>query len=179
MDWYERLQDYFPEHEMKDLGQFQALIEDKDVYHKEETEDYLLLYAEFPTFLFIDYLLIHPDTRGKGIGTKVMEKLKKKGKTILLEVEPVDQEDEDTVRRVRFYMKNGFKKADRILYRREDENGDPYEMIVYYWSPETDVPQEEILDKMAKACEEIHNFRAKRYYGREVANPDEVLHWKQ
>lgn len=179
MQWYERLNDYFPEHEMKHIGQFHALIEDKDVYHKEETEDYLLLYAEFPTFLFIDYLLIHPDTRGKGVGTKVLNQLKQKGKTILLEVEPVDREDEETVKRANFYLKNGFEKADRIQYRREDDQGEPYEMKVYYWSPEKNEPQERILDKMAKACEEIHNFRSHRFYGREVANPDEVLTWTQ
>ncbi|MED1792742.1 GNAT family N-acetyltransferase [Brevibacillus nitrificans] len=177
MQWYERLNEYFPEHEMKDPGQFRALIEDKDVYHKEETEDYLLLYAEFEDFLFIDYLLIHPNTRGKGIGTKVLNKLKEKGKTILLEVEPVDEQDEDTVRRARFYDKNGFVEADRIKYEREDQNGEPYEMIVYYWSPDG-VPQKEILENMAKACREIHNFRSHRFYGREVANPDEVLTWK-
>lgn len=178
MEWYERLAEYFPEHEMKDPGHFQALIEDKDVYHKEETEDYLLLYAEFPTFLFIDYLLIRPETRGKGVGTKVLEKLKKKGKTILLEVEPVDREDEDTVKRVHFYRKNGFVRADRIQYRREDDQGETYEMNIYYWSPDEHVPQKEILEQMAKACAEIHNFRSRRFYGREVANPDEVLKWK-
>jgi len=178
MEWYERLSDYFPEHEMKDIDHFRDLIRDKDVYHKEETADYLLLYAEFPTFLFIDYLLINPETRGKGIGTKVLEGLKQKGKPILLEVEPADQENEDTVKRVHFYRKNGFVKADRIMYQREDHQGEPFEMKVYYWSPEKDTPQREILDNMAKACAEIHNFRSLRYYGREVANPDEVLKWK-
>ncbi|MCC0567332.1 GNAT family N-acetyltransferase [Brevibacillus borstelensis] len=179
MEWYERLSEYFPEQEMKDPRQLQALIENKDVYHKEETEDYLLLYAEFPTFLFIDYLLINPETRGKGIGTKLLNRLKEKGKTIILEVEPIDREDEDTWKRVNFYRKNGFVKADRIQYRREDDSGETYEMKIYYWSPDQDEPQEVILEKMAKACQEIHNFRAKRYYGRDVADPDEVLDLKQ
>lgn len=179
MEWYERLNEYFPEHEMKDPRQMQALIEEKDVYHKEETDDYIMLYAEFPTFIFIDYLLINPETRGKGIGTKVLNKLKQKGKAILLEVEPIDREDEDTLKRVNFYRKNGFVKADRIVYQREDESGEPYEMKIYYWSPEEDLPQEVILEKMAKACQEIHNFRSKRYYGRVVADPDEVLRLKQ
>lgn len=175
MEWYERLSEYFPEHEMKDPRQMHALIEDKDVYHKEETDDYIMLYAEFPAFIFIDYLLINPETRGRGIGTKVLNKLKQKGKIILLEVELEDREDEDTVRRANFYLKNGFVKADRIVYRREDQSGEPYEMKIYYWSPEEEIPQEEILEKMSEACEEIHNFRSKRYYGRTVADPDEVL----
>jgi len=180
MEWYDRLTEYFPEHEMKNIGQIQALInEKKDIYHKIETDQFLLLYAEFPTFIFIDYLLIDPSTRGQGIGTSIINKLKVKGKDILLEVEPIDHEDEDTVKRVHFYRKNGFVKADRIQYRWADENGEEYEMKIYYWSPENHrVPQEMILKKMIKACQEIHNFRSKQYYGRMVANPDEVLHLK-
>ena len=179
MEWYERLNEYFPEHEMKDPRQLQALIEDKDVYHKEETDQYLLLYAEFPTFIFIDYLLIKPERRGKGVGTKVLNQLKQKGKDIILEVEPIDRDDEDTLRRVNFYRKNGFVKADRIQYEREDQSGEPYEMKIYYWTPKETLPQELVLEKMAKACREIHNFRSKRYYGRVVADPEEVLTLKQ
>jgi hypothetical protein len=48
MEWFERLNEYFPEHEMKDPRHIQA---DKDVYHKEETDEYIMLYAEFPTFI--------------------------------------------------------------------------------------------------------------------------------
>ncbi|MFP3422487.1 N-acetyltransferase, partial [Bacillus sp. SIMBA_161] len=88
---YDRLTEYFPEHEMKKMGQMQALINEKDIYHKVETDDFLLLYAEFPTFIFIDYLLVDSATRGKGMGTSIINKLKAKGKDILLEVEPVDR----------------------------------------------------------------------------------------
>lgn len=179
MEWYERLHEYFPEHEMKDLRQLQALIQDKEVYHKEETNEYILLYAEFPTFIFIDYLLINPHIRGKGIGTKVLNRLKQKGKDVILEVEPVDRSDKDTVRRSNFYLKNGFIKADRIQYEREDRSGEPYEMKIYYWSANENLPQEVVLEKMAKACQEIHNYRSVKYYGRVVADPDDVLTIKQ
>jgi GNAT superfamily N-acetyltransferase len=174
MEWFERLADYFPEHEMKDPRQLYDLIEDKDIYHKEETDEYIVMYAEFPTFIFIDYLLVNPATRGKGVGTKLLNRFKEKEKTIIVEVEPIDHEDEDTKKREAFYRKNGFVKADRIQYRRKDEDGKPYEMNIFYWSPE-DLPQKVIMDKMAKACEEIHNFRSKKYYGRKLADPDEVL----
>ena len=179
MEWYERLNEYFPEHEMKHPEQLYALIEDKDVYYKEETDEYIMLYAEFPTFVFIDYLLINPETRGRGIGTKVLDQLKQKAKMILLEVEPVDREDEDMVKRVNFYRKNGFMKADRIQYRREDQDGEIFEMNIYYWSPKDDISQEDIMDNMQKAVAEIHNFRSKSYYGRLLADPDEVLRLKQ
>ena len=41
MNWYNRLNEYFPEEEMKAYGQLRDLIHDQDMYHKEETEDYL------------------------------------------------------------------------------------------------------------------------------------------
>jgi ribosomal protein S18 acetylase RimI-like enzyme len=178
MDWYEKLNDYFPEHEMKDPNQLKDLIEEKDVYHIEETDDYIILYADFPTFLFIDYLLVISNSRGKGMGTKVLDRLKKRGKMILLEAEPSDPDNEDTRRRLAFYEKNGFRKADQIRYVREDDEGRPFSMHILYWSP-TEMPQETIMERMEKACEEIHNFRAKKYYGRLLADPDKVLNWKQ
>lgn len=178
MKWYERLNEYFPEHEMKDPRQLSDLIENQDLYHKEETEDYIVLYAEFPTFLFIDYLLVNPQARGKGTGSKVIDRFKEKGKTIILEVEPADLEEKDSQKRILFYRKNGFLQADHIQYRREDENGEIRELNIFYWSPE-DLPQKEIMDKMAKACEEIHNFRSGKYYGRKVADPEEVLRLKK
>ncbi|WP_025025701.1 GNAT family N-acetyltransferase [Caldalkalibacillus mannanilyticus] len=178
MDWYERLHEYFPEHEMKDPSQLKALLDDKDIYHKEETEDYLVLYAEFPRFIFIDYFLVADRARGKGIGSKVLNQFKQKKKMILLEAEPIDPEDADTEKRLAFYYKNGFHKATRIEYIREDEHGKPYSMNVLYWAPAPE-SEEVIMNKMVKACQEIHNFRSKKYYGRLLADPDKVLHLKQ
>lgn len=177
MEWYDKLTDYFPDHEMKDPGQLKALLETYPYYHKEETTDYLVLYAEFPTFIFIDYLLVISNNRGRGIGTKVLNQFKHKRKIILLEAEPMDANDEDTQKRMKFYMKNGFKKADRIRYTWEDDNGQSFEMKILYWSPHEE-DQFEIMEKMRKACSEIHNFHSQRYYGRTLADPDETLEWK-
>jgi GNAT superfamily N-acetyltransferase len=178
VDWYDRLNEYFPEEEMKHPGQMRDLIEEKDAYHKKETEDYILMYGEFSSFIFVDYLLVSAHTRGKGTGSKVLRYLKQKGKTILLEVEPIDEHDENTCKRVRFYEKNGFIKADQIVYQRETDDGDVLDMDIFYWSQEN-ISQEEVMKKMATACEEIHNFRSKKYYGRIKADPEEVLEMKK
>lgn len=178
MNWYEKLNNYFPEEEMKTKEQLKDLIEDQKVYHKEETEDYLVLYAEFPDFIFIDYLLVTSNRRGKGIGTRILNQYKEKNKMILLEAEPPDDEDVDTERRLAFYKRNGFRIANHIEYRREDEDGDAFYMNILYW-PANEVSQEVIMDRMAKACQTIHNFRSRRYYGREIANPEEVLEWTE
>lgn len=177
MQWFERLNDYFPDHEMKHPEQLKALLESYPYYHKEETDDYIALFADFPTFIFIDYLLVSAKNRGSGIGSKVIQQFKQKGKMIILEAEPLDENDENTQKRMNFYMKNGFKKADQIRYTREDDSGQSFEMKILYWSP-SEEDQEIIMDKMRKACTEIHNFQSQKHYGRIVADPDESLEWK-
>jgi ribosomal protein S18 acetylase RimI-like enzyme len=178
MDWYERLADYFPAHELKHPGQMEELLENHSAYHKLETDDYLVTYAEFKHFIFIDYLLVNPETRGQGIGSKILNAFKRRGKTVILEVEPPEDDDENTLRRVQFYERNDFKRADRIVYTRSDEDGQPYTMDVYYWSPE-DVDERDIHHQMSHICREIHNFKSEKYYGRLIADPEEVLEWEQ
>ncbi|MBD2846914.1 GNAT family N-acetyltransferase [Paenibacillus sp. IB182496] len=177
MDWYDKLSDYFPEHEMKNPQHLKDLIADKDIYHKEENSEYITLYAEFPSFVFIDYLLVTSKQRGKGIGTRVLDGFKAKGKLVLLEAEPKDPDNDDAQRRLNFYARNGFKQADQIVYERENDEGESFRMHILYWAPAA-LPQEEILTKMAMACKEIHNYRSKRYYGRVLADPEEVLRLK-
>lgn len=177
MDWYERLADYFPEHELKHPGQLQDLLEDHKAYRKLETPDYIVTYAEFPDFLFIDYLLITSTTRGKGMGSRLLDRFKQRGKTLIVEVEPPDAEDADTLRRVRFYERNGFRRAERIAYTRADDDGEPHTMDVYYWSPD-EVTERTVLQNMKTICREIHNFEARKYYGRLLADPEEVLDWE-
>lgn len=176
MHWYEKLAGYFPNHELKDRGQMEALLSHHEAYRKHETSDYIVTYAEFHDFIFIDYLLVFPTTRGKGIGSQVLNLFKQREKTIILEVEPPDAQDHDTLKRVRFYEKNGFRKAEHIEYTRSDEDGTPYTMDIYYWPPE-EVSERAILSKMAHVCREIHNFQTLKYYGRIVADPDDVLNW--
>ncbi|WP_028612839.1 GNAT family N-acetyltransferase [Paenibacillus harenae] len=178
MEWYGKLNDYFPEHEMKNPQQLKELIEEHDYYHKEETDDYVMLYADFPDFIFIDYLLVTSNTRGKGFGTKILDKLKEQGKMILLEAEPALPKDSDSKRRLQFYERNGFKKADLIRYTRRDEQDEPYSMHILYWSP-AGMPQAIVKEMMELACDEIHNFRARRHYGRQLVDLDEALEWKQ
>lgn len=97
MNWYEKLNQYFPVEEMKSKEHMETLLQEKgDVYHKDEGKYHVLMYAEFDTFIFIDYVYVSKEARGQGIGHKLMKKLKEKGKPIILEVEPVDYDDTDT-----------------------------------------------------------------------------------
>ncbi|GEO26933.1 putative acetyltransferase YjbC [Alicyclobacillus acidoterrestris] len=177
-EWYERLENYFPDHELKHPEQMKELFRQHPAYRCEQTDEYLIIYADFENFIFIDYLLVNPKTRGGGIGTRVIDSFKRRGKTLIAEVEPADKEDRDTEKRIRFYLKNGFHRAQNIAYTRESANGSPYSMDIYYWSPSS-TSEREILEQMEVVCEQIHNYHAHRHYGRLPADPDEVLQWKK
>lgn len=48
MSWYEKLNEYFPIEEMKSKEHFEILLDEKgNVYHKDESEDHVLMYAEY------------------------------------------------------------------------------------------------------------------------------------
>jgi GNAT superfamily N-acetyltransferase len=176
LDWYDKLSAYFPETEMKHPGQMEDLLTLEAKYHKAEAKEYIVTYADFKTFIFIDYLLVNPTIRSRGIGSKLLHAFKKRNKVIILEVEQPDEDDQDTLNRISFYEKNGFKKAEHISYTRSVEDGEPSSMDIYYWSPHA-TDEKDIMSKMAIICREIHNFNSEKYYGRIVADPDEVLEW--
>ena len=119
MHWYEKLNQYFPIEEMKSREHIELLLAERsDIYHKDEGLNHVLIYVEFDDFVFVDYLFVSKDARGQGLGHKLIDKLKEKGKAIILEVEPVNYEDTDSEKRLRFYAREGFNHASTIGYSR-------------------------------------------------------------
>ena len=173
--YYRRLSSYFPVREMKHPQQLHALVLDQPYYHKLETPEYVVLYAELETFVFVDYLLVSQKTRSKGIGSKVIEQLKTKGLPILVEVEKPSKTDPDTMRRRKFYYRHGFRRAPQILYRRRDGSGKPFEMDILYWSPERRMTDQTVLKMMTAVCQQVHNHQAAKYYENTPADPEKVL----
>ncbi|WP_027725465.1 GNAT family N-acetyltransferase [Tuberibacillus calidus] len=176
MNWYEKLNQYFPVEEMKSKEHMEHLLKEKpELYHKDEGPHHVLMYAETNDFIFIDYLWVSAESRGQGIGHKLIEKLKAKGKPIILEVEPLDYTDSDTKKRLRFYKREGFQHASSIGYRRKSlatNKVNPMEIL--YWSPEEET-EESILKKMKRTYEEIHTYKDKEFYGKSYQDADEVL----
>ncbi|SDZ75181.1 Acetyltransferase (GNAT) domain-containing protein [Thalassobacillus cyri] len=176
MNWYEKLKQYFPIEEMKSQEHMETLLKEKgDVYYKDEGPHHVLMYAEFPSFLFIDYVYVSAASRGQGLGHKLMQKMKDKGKPIILEVEPVDYDDTDTEKRLRFYQREGFKHAQSIGYTRKSlATDEPNSMEILYWSPE-DASEEHIYEQMKKMYEEIHTYKDTQFYGKSYEPVEEVL----
>lgn len=77
-------------------------------YFKRAFELYKSAFPNWKTneFVFLEHFTTCQEIRGKGFGKKALDLLKEKNKTILLEIEPPD--DEITKRRYGFYKRNNF-----------------------------------------------------------------------
>lgn len=178
--WFSSLRDYFPAKEMKSENHMKQLFEKKpEGYKLDEGPQYTLVYFEKPDFLFIDYVLVNSSSRGSGLGSKIIERIKKKNKMIILEVDPISQEDPETAKRVRFYQKQNFKKVPSIEYvRKHPITGERSEMDIFYWSPNNE-SDEWVMAKMKEAYEEVHAFNGEELYGAPPQTADEVLRLRE
>ena len=176
MNWYEKLNEYFPIEEMKSKKHMEMLLNEKgNVYFKDESPKHVLMYAEFDTFLFIDYLWVSSATRGQGIGHKLIQKLKAKNKPIILEVEPVDYEDTDSEKRLHFYRREDFSHAHSIGYnRRSLATNETTPMEILFWSPDGDA-EEVIFEQMKQMYVDIHTYKDEEIYGKPYQSAEEVL----
>ncbi|WNF35744.1 GNAT family N-acetyltransferase [Bacillaceae bacterium IKA-2] len=176
MNWYEKLNQYFPIEEMKSQKHMELLLEDKgDIYYKDEGPYHVLMYVEMADFIFIDYLFVSKAARGQGLGKKILNKLKNKQKSIILEVEPIDYEDTDSEKRQKFYEREGFHHAKSIGYRRRSlATKEINELEILYWSPKEE-NEETIYEKMKQTYKTIHTYKDKQLYGEAYQDVDEVL----
>ncbi len=176
MNWYEKLNQYFPIEEMKSKAHMEILLKERsDIYLKDEGKNHVLMYAELENFIFIDYLFVSKDARGEGLGHKLIEKLKKKGKPIILEVEPVNYEDTDSEKRLRFYKREGFKHAQSIGYeRRSLATNEKNKMEILYWAPD-EASEENVYEAMVKTYKLIHTYKDMELYGEAYEGVEEVL----
>ncbi|MDR6125041.1 hypothetical protein QFZ87_004638 [Bacillus sp. SLBN-46] len=104
-----------------------------------------------------------------------MEKLKQKGKPIILEVEPVNYEDSDTEKRLHFYKREKFEHATSIGYeRRSLATNEINRMEILYWAP-NDESEEMIFEAMKKTYDMIHTYKDKHFYGESYQPVEDVL----
>lgn len=176
LDWYEKLEAYFPEEEMKSIEQFDALFTEKnEIYFKEVESEHIVVYAEFTDFIFIDYLWVSPSARGKGIGRQVIEKFKEKNKAIILEVEPIDEKDPDTSGRLKFYYKIGFQFAKTFSYLYQaNNNGEEIELNIMYYAANP-LEEKQLYQWTKRIHEEIHSYKEFELYGVQPQTSKEVL----
>ncbi|AQQ53541.1 GNAT family N-acetyltransferase [Planococcus lenghuensis] len=174
--WFTNLREYFPAREMKNENHMKQLFRDKShAYKLEESSQHTMIYFEKPQYVFIDYVLIESTARGTGLGSRLMHQLKKKGKLVLAEVDPISEEDPASAKRVKFYETNGFKKAPSIHYvRKHPDTGERSEMDIFYWSP-VPVSEQYVLEQMRDAYEEVHAYSMEEHYDSTPQTAEEVL----
>lgn len=179
MDWFHRLNEYFPVEEMKAKEQMEALLKDKpEHYYKDESDLHIMMYAEFADFVFVDFLWVSEKARGKGIGKKLIQQLKDKRKTIILEVEPANENNEDSGKRLRFYFREGFKVSEAISYQFQAlVSHSETELDIMYWDEQAKT-DEQLMEYMRIVYEEIHSYRQKQIYGYEPKPTSAVLKLK-
>ncbi|KMK74798.1 GNAT family N-acetyltransferase [Alkalihalobacillus pseudalcaliphilus] len=180
MDWYEKLNQYFPIEEMKSKQHLDILLKEKsEIYHKDEGPHHVLMYVETNDFVFVDYLFVSKEARGQGLGKKLLNKLKDKDKPIILEVEPVDYEDTDTQKRQKFYNREGFQHAKSIGYKRRSlATNEINELEILYWAP-NDETEETIFEQMKHTYEHVHTYKDVEIYGTAYQPTDEVLSYNE
>ena len=180
MSWYEKLSKYFPIEEMKSKEHMELLLKEKaEIYHKDEGENHVIMYVETDDFVFVDYLFVSKKARGQGLGKQLLEKLKAKEKPIILEVEPIDYEETDTVKRNRFYAREGFTHAQSVGYRKKSlATNKVNELEILYWSP-TDESEHSIYEKMKHTYENIHTYKDQDLYGQSYDDVDQAVTFKK
>lgn len=180
MNWYEKLNEYFPVEEMKSKRHMDILLDEKgDVYYKDEGPYHVMMYAEFKNFIFIDYLWVSAKSRGQGLGHQLIDKLKNRNKPIILEVEPINYDDTDTAKRLRFYKREEFAHAQSIDYNRKSlATNEETTLEILYWTPSEET-EDFIYDQMKKMYESIHTYKDKELYGKSYQPVNEVLTYNE
>ena len=100
----------FPDYEQRERTSQDKILKD-DEYHFDLIDDGeafigLALYWETECFIYVEHFCILPEMRNKGYGKNVLGLLGKKGKKVILEIDP--PVDDISIRRKGFYERCGF-----------------------------------------------------------------------
>ena len=111
----------FPEDERRDFNEVLRLLDNNSPFRiiSAISEDGnfagFIGYWEFDNFIYGEHFAVEPEMRGQKIGEKFLAHLASiSPKPIILEVEL--PEEEMSIRRIKFYERNGYKLRDDITY---------------------------------------------------------------
>lgn len=117
----------------------------------------LVGYWIFDEFIYIEYLAMHPSSRGSGAGSKLLKYFQEHflNKKIILEVEhPVDDIQK---RRVGFYERNGFHFNDESFIQPQFSNDGEEEIILNIMSYPLMLNKEKFKETKSILFDKVYN----------------------
>lgn len=99
-------------------------------FYKDDKYIGFLSFWNFPSYVYLEHFAINEDLRGVGYGAEILSELiKETNKVIILEIDPID--DENSRRRLSFYNKMGFIQNDFDYKVQSYQNKEEfYELII-------------------------------------------------
>ena len=109
-------------------------------------------------YIWVDYLAIFKKYHSMGFGSKILDSLKENFKNkngIIFEVEKVDEKNINTIRRQKFYIKNGAKRLD-INYIFPNKEGGLNMDLFYIKLKETSPNKSLLFDIIKNVFNSLH-----------------------
>lgn len=159
---FQDMEKQFPPEEMKLFEEFNTLFEKTPykceiLFDAKSTVGYIL-YLE-NEYLWVDYVAIFSEFHSKGYGSKIFEILFEKYsqlKGVFFEVEPENQENIQTIKRMNFYKKLGCKNLNFNYYYPNDIK--KLKMELLFKPLKEDLPNKnEILNQISFVFESLHS----------------------
>ena len=161
----------FPSSERPNLEGFRRRIikynEQVFIYEENETEKGYCIIADLDKYILVSFLAVYKETRGQGIGTKILKEIQEKysnKKGIILEVENPDfaeNEKEKNIqeKRIKFYQKSNFKIVPNLNVKLFIVNF----KIMIYQKEKQEINIQEVIDKMKEYYSKIINKKRFNY----------------
>ncbi len=147
---YSDMTGQFPVEELKTYEHFLKYF-DNDNYCFYMADDIgYILFANIDNYIWVDYLAVFEKYRSMGFGSKILDLIKKEFKNyngIFFEVEKVDENKINTIKRKNFYIKNDVYPIDNIEYYYPNNEGGLL-MDLYYHGINNKNPDKDIIKKV-------------------------------
>ena len=161
----------FPSSERPSLEGFRRRIikynEQVFIYEENEIEKGYCIIADLDEYILVSFLAVYKETRGQGIGTKILKEIEEKysnKKGIILEVENpefAENEKEKNIqeKRIKFYQKSNFKIVPNLNVKLFMVNF----KIMIYQKEKREINIQEVIDKMKEYYSKIINKKRFNY----------------
>lgn len=164
---FEDMQTHFREDELKPYEKFISLIDNNKytflhVKDGDKKVGYVLLFIEHGSkFIWPQYFVIKKEFQSMGYGTKTLKALVSffpDMNGIFFELEPEDETSPNTIKRIKFYEKNGVKKLNlKYLYPNKEGGRKMYLFFLPIKKDFSALTKKEILAVIKKGFEYLHD----------------------